>query len=73
MEPGIDSEESILPAYVAWRAGTTPIPTQFLAPIDFSTIPALYTYSRREGGGESLARENVREETVYKDGSKIPT
>jgi hypothetical protein len=29
--PGIDSKESIPPAYVAWRAGTTtPIPTRFL-------------------------------------------
>ncbi len=33
--PKIDSKESILPAYVAWQAGTTTyIPTQFLAPLD---------------------------------------
>jgi hypothetical protein len=32
--PGIDSKESILPAYVAWRAGTTTL-------IDCSKIPAL--------------------------------
>ncbi len=39
--PGIDSKEWILPAYVAWRAGTI---TLFLlsswAPIDFLKIPA---------------------------------
>jgi hypothetical protein len=37
--PGVDSKESILPAFVAWWVGTTPIPTQFLAPIDCSKIP----------------------------------
>jgi hypothetical protein len=73
--PGIDSEDSIPPAYVAWRASTTnrvvvparragnrflcslkglqiralagrydnPIPTRFLALIDCSKIPALYS------------------------------
>jgi hypothetical protein len=40
---GIDSKDSILPANVAWRAGTTkPIPTKFLAPIDCSEILTLY-------------------------------
>jgi hypothetical protein len=38
--PGIDSKESISPAYIAWRDGMiTPIPTRFLAPIDCSEIP----------------------------------
>ncbi len=40
--PGIDSKESIPPAYVAWRVGRydNPIPTLFLAPdIDCSKIP----------------------------------
>ncbi len=41
--PGIDSEEWIPPAYVAWRAYDKPIPTQFLAPIDCLKIPALYS------------------------------
>jgi hypothetical protein len=35
--PGIDFNESIPPAYVVWRAG--PVPTRFLAPIDFYKIP----------------------------------
>ncbi len=39
--PGIDSKAWILPANVAWRAGTiNPIPTRFLAPIDCLKIPA---------------------------------
>ncbi len=38
--PEIDSKESIPPAYVAWRAGTTtPIPTRFPAHIDCCKIP----------------------------------
>ncbi len=39
---GIDSTESIPPAYVAWRAGTSThcIPTRFLAPTDCLKIPA---------------------------------
>ncbi len=36
--PGINSKESIRPAYVDWRASTT---TLFLAPIDCSKIPVL--------------------------------
>ena len=39
--PGIDSKESIPPAYVAWRAGTTTlflVPIRFLAPIDCLTL-----------------------------------
>jgi hypothetical protein len=41
--PGIDSQELIPPAYLAWRPGTTtPITTRFLAPIDCSKIPAQY-------------------------------
>ena len=35
--PGIESKESIPPAYVAWRVAgryDNPIPTRFLAPID---------------------------------------
>ncbi len=40
--PGIDSKESIPPAYEARRAGTNnPIPTRFLAPIDCLKIPEL--------------------------------
>jgi hypothetical protein len=42
--PGIDSEESFPPAYIAWRAGTrydNSIPTRFLTPTDCSKIPAL--------------------------------
>jgi len=35
------AQESIPPAYVAWRAGDNPIPTRFLAPIECSKIPAL--------------------------------
>jgi hypothetical protein len=39
--PGIDFTESIPPAYVAWRAGTTtPLLLGFLAPIDCSKITA---------------------------------
>ncbi len=39
---GIDSKESISPAYAAWRASTrTPIPTRFLAPMECLKIPAL--------------------------------
>jgi hypothetical protein len=39
--PGIDSKESIPPAYVVWRAGTTtPFPARFLAPIVGLKIPA---------------------------------
>jgi hypothetical protein len=34
------AQESIPPAYVAWRAGTT----RFLAPRDRSKIPALTTF-----------------------------
>jgi hypothetical protein len=36
--PGIYSKESIPSAYVAWRTGIT---TRFLAPGDYSKIPAL--------------------------------
>ncbi len=37
----IDSKESILPPYAAWRASTVNlIPTRFLAPIDCSEILA---------------------------------
>ncbi len=40
--PGIDSKESIPPAYVAWRVGTTTLfLLEFLAPINRSKIPAL--------------------------------
>ncbi len=40
--PGIDSKESMPPAYVAWRAGTTNyIPARFLVPKDCLKIPAL--------------------------------
>jgi hypothetical protein len=38
--PTIVSKESIPPAYVAWRPGTTTL-FLFLAPIDCSKIPAL--------------------------------
>ncbi len=52
-----------------------PIPPGFLAPIDCLKIPAQYTYPNREGWGEGgeLTREEVREVTVHKDGTKIPT
>jgi hypothetical protein len=44
--PGIDSKESIPPAYAAWLSGTTTLyPTRFLAPIDCLQIPAQATYS----------------------------
>ncbi len=47
--PWIDSKESIPPAYVAWRAGTT---TLFLpgvpGPIDCSTIPAQCAWHFRQ-------------------------
>ncbi len=40
-----ETQESIPPAYVAWRAGTITIPTLFLAPIDCLKIPAQYNTS----------------------------
>ncbi len=41
--PGIDSKESITPAYVAsGDRYDKPFPTRFLAPIDCSKIPTLF-------------------------------
>jgi hypothetical protein len=56
-ETGIDSEESIPPAYVAWRASTINlIPTRFLAPKDCLKISVLmnlapFTKSIQEHNG----------------------
>ncbi len=45
--PGIDSKESIPPAYVVWRVRyDNPIPTRFLVPIDCFKIPALFLGTR---------------------------
>jgi hypothetical protein len=40
--PGIDSKETIPPAYVAWRAGTINLFYSVQAPIDCLKITALF-------------------------------
>jgi hypothetical protein len=53
--PGIDSKRSILPAYVAWRAGDNPILTRFLTPVDCLKIPE-QSRCHRIYHGQPLAR-----------------
>jgi hypothetical protein len=69
--PGIDSNASAPPAFVAWRAGTiTLIPTRFLAPIDCLKIPAQETAENERMNGDVVKKNSIPYHTVIMiDGS----
>ncbi len=52
--PGIDSEESIPPAYVAWRAGTTNRVSYGTGPPGWESIPGLFKRFTNTGSGYTI-------------------
>ncbi len=63
--PGIDSEDSIPPAYVAWLAGTTNRVVVHAGPSGWESIPGLHKRFTNTGSGE---REKKKPESPESEG-----